>query len=88
MRLSRVTIVAAAIVPAAIVAAVILLGAGTVVGYIAGRATVWRFQSTSPAFVLDTATGKVCNPFLFRDTLMRLLATEKMEYKELIEKTA
>ena len=38
MRLSRVTIVAAAIV-----AAVILFGAGTVVGYIAGRATVGRF---------------------------------------------
>jgi transposase-like protein len=28
------------------------------------------------------------NPFLFRDTLCRLLATEKMEYKELIEKSA
>jgi hypothetical protein len=26
------------------------------------------------------------NPFLFRDTLMRLVQTEKMEYKELIEK--
>ena len=28
------------------------------------------------------------NPFLFRDTLVRLLSTEKMEYKELIEKSA
>jgi len=28
------------------------------------------------------------NPFLFRDTLKRLLETERVEYKELIEKTA
>jgi transposase-like protein len=28
------------------------------------------------------------NAFLFRDTLKRLIATEKMEYKELIEKSA
>jgi transposase-like protein len=28
------------------------------------------------------------NPFLFRDTLTRLVTTEKMEYKELIEKSA
>jgi hypothetical protein len=28
------------------------------------------------------------NPFLFRDTMTRLLATEKMECNELIEKSA